>query len=123
VTLEPRDQHSREYVSIGAPYIARAEAICSAAHDRLKAMFLPSPVSESDFKAYNAMAARVLDETITELRADPPPEPFRAEFEQAYEFGDRLVRELRREAVGDHGIIHAFGGQPGLHECTFDLPS
>jgi hypothetical protein len=117
------DQHTREYVAIGAPYIARADAICTAARDRLETTFGPPPTGPVDtnvdaYEAYGAMAARVLEEALAELRAVPPPDAFRAEWERAYALGDQLVRELRAETTGgEPGVLHAFGGQPGLHEC------
>ena len=116
------EQHTREYVAIAAPYIARAEAICIAAHDRLDATFVPPPTGPFEanidaYKAYDAMSARVLEEALAELRAVPPPEAFRALFEQAYGLGDQLVG-LLRGAQGDiQGAVHAYGHQPGLHEC------
>ena len=124
------DQHTREYVAIGAPYIARAEAICTAAHARLKDTLGPYPINANvdAHAAYEAMAAPFLEEALTELRAVPPPEAFRDQFEQAYALGDQFVRLLRGQApAGGPGsnwrdVRHALGGQPGLSECTFNLP-
>jgi hypothetical protein len=121
------DQHSREYVAAGVPYIDRAHAICAAAHDRLAVEFGPSPgesgeTSPASWQTYFIAAADILDETLAELRAVPPPEPFREEFEYSYSVGDQVVRQLRGEGDGDQGAIHWFGGTPGLHACTFELP-
>jgi hypothetical protein len=117
------EQHRREYVAAGAPYIGRVETICAAAHDRLDAMVGPPPETGSldgYSRGYNPAAALVLQETLTELRELPPPEPFRGDFAYAYSLGDRLVRQLRGE-VGDAAVIHSLGAL-GMHECTFDLP-
>jgi hypothetical protein len=115
------DQHTREFVAIGAPYIARAEAICAAAHDRLETTSDPPPTGPFDanvdaYEAYDAMSARILEEALAELRAVPPPEAFRVQFQQAYALGDNLVGLLRNEP-GDALDVHAFGAQPGLGQC------
>ena len=73
------------------------------------------------------MTAAFLEEALTELRAVPPPEAFRVQFEGAYALGDQFVGLLRGEEPADPGaswvsVRHALGGQPGLSECTFNLP-
>ena len=116
------DQHTREYVAAGVPYIARADAICAAAHDRLEATFGPLPTGSVDanldaYEAYRAATARVLEDALAELRAVPPPDAFRAEWESAYALGDRVVRDLRGETTVSQDELHVFGSQPGLHQC------
>ena len=123
------EQHTREYAAAGAAYIARAEAICTAAHDRLEAMFgpppQPGPFGSDAWQAYFAMSARVLEVVLPELRAVPPPEAFLEEFGRACAAGDRLVAQLREGGVAAAFALEDqgwFATHPGLRECTFDLP-
>jgi hypothetical protein len=116
------DQHTREYVAIGAPYIERAEKICAAARARFLNSVDPAPTFDSieSYTEYLKAVAPFLQEVLVELRAVPPPEPFRAEFERAYAGGDALVQAFRGGELPDPGNGASFTGQPGLRECNFD---
>jgi hypothetical protein len=124
------DAHTREYVAAGVPYVARANAICTAAHERLKntvGTAPEEPFGSERSRAYYAAATHILQETLVELRAVPPPEPFRVEFEAAYRLGDAMVSSLLSLSHGytDSGYSdarHGLGANPALAECTFDLP-
>lgn len=65
--------HTGEYAGSGRSYIARADAICRAAHQRVR--------EEGGPEFYNESWGRILDEALTELRAVPPPEAVRARFD------------------------------------------
>jgi hypothetical protein len=112
-------QRSREYVDVASDvsYIARAAAICTAAHARVLDEGEPRPF-------YNESWGRILDEALTELRALPPPEAVRAQFDQAYalveQFADDMLSGSLEDSTAD--AIHQLEGLPGMQECTFHGP-
>lgn len=112
------EQHSRSYVAFGASaaYVARAEAICTAAHSRV--------LKEGEPPYYSESWGRILDEALTELRTVPPPEAVRAQFDQAYALVEQFADEMLSGSVNDPtaDAIHQLEGLPGMQECTFHGP-
>jgi hypothetical protein len=121
------ERHTREYVASGAAYIARADAICSAAHQRV--------IEEGGPVFYNESWGRILDEALTELRAVSPPEAVRSQFDLAYALVEQMADAMMRPGgVGDErqvggdgstdfiDALHQVEGTPGMRECTFHGP-
>jgi hypothetical protein len=89
-------QHVREYVTSHHRFVARADAICAAAHDRLNEELRAAGVdTDPRLPAYVEAAARIPDETRVELRAVPTPETIRAEFDNGYTLVEQLAQDLR----------------------------
>jgi len=111
------EQHSRSYAATGASYIARAAAICAAAHEQVLEEGEPRPF-------YNESWGRILDEALTELRALQPPEAVRAQFDQAYALVEQFADDMRSGSLNDPtaDTIHQLEGLPGMQECTFHGP-
>jgi hypothetical protein len=111
-------QHSQSYADFGATaaYVARAEAICTAAHSQVLEQGEPRPF-------YNESWGRILDEALTELRTVPPPEAVRAQFEQAYALVEQFADDMLSGSLDDTvDAIHQLEGLPGMQECTFHGP-
>jgi hypothetical protein len=109
------EQRSREYVASGASYIARAAAICTAAHSRVFEEGEPRPF-------YNESWGRILEEALTELRALPPPEAVRAQFDQAYALVEQFADGMLSSNRNFVDAIHKLEVLPGMQECTFHGP-
>jgi hypothetical protein len=114
----------REYVTTQAAFIARADAICAAAHDRLNVELRAAGIEiESELPAYRDAAARILDEAVVELRSAPAPEAFRAEFDSGYSLVEQLAGALRGTGTRQADLVDQIRGLPlGLTRCTFSLP-
>jgi hypothetical protein len=115
---------TREYVASRDAFIARADAICTAAHDRLNEELRAAGVEiDSELPAYREAAAGVLDETLVELRAIPAPEAFRAEFDGSYALVEQLAGDLRGTGAGQAATVEQIHQlRLGLYRCTFNLP-
>lgn len=116
------EQHTRDYAAAGSQYIDRAGQICSTAHQRV--------IQEGGDEFYTDSWGRILDQALTELRAVPPPEAVRAQFDQAYALAQQMADTMMRPgAVGtdDAGTdfidaLHQVEATPGMQECTFHGP-
>jgi len=85
-----------------AKYIARADAICTAASDRLRAAE-PKPGAKltelEELAGWSKAAARASKRAIAELRTLPPPKADRVAVKRVLSFMERLPRVLRRLAA------------------------
>ena len=108
--------HTGEYAGSGRSYIARADAICGAAHQRVR--------EEGGPEFYNESWGRILDEALTELRAVPPPEAVRARFDEAYALVEQLADAMMISDTNPSlvDLLHQIEGVPGMQECTFHGP-
>jgi hypothetical protein len=108
--------HTGEYAGSGRSYIARADAICGAAHQRVR--------EEGGPEFYNESWGRILDEALTELRAVPPPEAVRARFDEAYALVEQLADGMMNSDTNPNlvDVLHQIEGAPGMQECTFHGP-
>jgi hypothetical protein len=121
------ERHTGDYAAAASRYIDRAREICSAAHQRV--------IQEGGPVFYNESWGRILDEALTELRAVPPPEALRAQFDLAYALVEQMADAMMRPGgvgderqVGEDGstdfidALHQVEGTPGMRECTFHGP-
>jgi hypothetical protein len=115
---------TQEYVTSRAGFVARADAMCTAAHDRLNEELRAGGVEiDSELPAYREAAVGVLDETLVELRSLPAPEAARAEFDHGYALVDQLAGALRGTGAGQAATVEQIHQvQLGLERCTFNLP-
>ena len=90
------ERHIHEFIESGAAYIARADAICTAAHERYDGLVAASAGGET---ANSQAAADIIDEALAELRAIPPPEASQARFEYGYRLLEQLADTLRPSAT------------------------
>ena len=82
-----------------AKYVARADAICSAATSRVRAALLTPGTKLTELQAWNKVAARVSEKALAKLRALPPPEPDRARVKLLLSFMERQTDVLRQAAT------------------------
>jgi hypothetical protein len=108
--------HTGEYAGSGRSYIARADAICGAAHQRVR--------EEGGPEFYSESWGRILDEALTELRAVPPPEAVRARFDEAYALVEQLADAMMNSDTNPNlvDVLHQIEGLPGMQACTFHGP-
>jgi hypothetical protein len=111
-----RALHTGEYAGSGRSYIARADAISGAAHQRVR--------EEGGPEFYSESWGRILDEALTELRAVPPPEAVRARFDEAYALVEQLSDGMMNSDTNPNlaDVLHQIEGAPGMQECTFHGP-
>ncbi len=86
------ERHTGEFVESGGAYIARARAICTAAHERydgLEAASAQSGVVDSE------AAAGILEDALVELRVLPSPAVVQERFDLGYTLVEQLVDSLR----------------------------
>lgn len=107
-------EHVDAYVGTGRSYIDRARAICDAA----------PPQVPNGSELYSDAFGRVLERTLLELRAMPPPLPVRAQFDHAYSIAERLADAMLAARSGPDVIdlIHELERLPGMRACTFYGP-
>jgi hypothetical protein len=79
-----------------AAYIARADAICTAAHNSFQDLVAASP--ENGTVSTDA-AARIVEEALATLRAVPPPKDAQARFDVGYALLEQLVDAFRQLAA------------------------
>jgi hypothetical protein len=121
-------QRTREFVTSRAGFVARADAMCTAANqDRLNEELRAAGIErDAQLPAYRDAAARILDETLVELRAIPAPEANRAEFDSGYALVEQLAQALRGSEPGQAentvDQIHQHPLGLALERCTFGLP-
>ncbi len=128
------ERHSAEFVASGDAYIARARAICTAAHDSYDGLVSATAQGEA---VDTETAARILEEAVVELRVLPPPAIVDATFAAGYTQLDQLVDWLRRSAepttatavdtptsTDDQDLTNLLNGiahrQIGLERCAFN---
>jgi hypothetical protein len=94
-------------------------------------VFASSRSSSPGDEFYTDSWGRMLDQALTELRAVPPPEAVRAQFDQAYALAQQMADTMMRPGgVGntDDGgtdfidTLHQVEATPGMQECTFHGP-
>jgi hypothetical protein len=87
------EQYTGEFIESGAAYIARARAICAAAHEDYDRLVADSAGSEA---AEAEAALGVLFETLAELQTLPPPTAVQAPFDLGFSLIQQLIDALHR---------------------------
>jgi hypothetical protein len=85
-------RHAGEFVESGGAYLARASAICTAAHERYDATATSAGSEGADAEA----AAGILEDALVELRSVPPPEAVQERFDLGYTVLEQVVDSLRQ---------------------------
>ena len=91
-------RYTAKFSGSGAAYIARADAICTAANERYHDLVDASP--ENGTVALQA-AARALEGAIAELRAVPPPADVQTRFDHGYALLQQVIDAFRQMAAAD----------------------
>jgi len=102
-------RYTDEFGGSDAAYVARADAICSAANDRYHGLVAASP--ENGTVAPDA-AAGIVEEALATLRAAPPPKEAQARFDEGYALLEQLVDALRQLAAEGAAPVTASDSAP-----------
>jgi hypothetical protein len=89
-------RYASEFVESGDAYVARARAICTAAHAKYDGLVAPGAPNEGSAPE---AAAGVLAEALAQLQALPPPATVRGSFEVGFSLIDQLAEASRRLPV------------------------
>ncbi len=101
-----------------AEYTSRAQAICEAAEARLRGEIEELDAAGIGDEAFNEFAVRWAEKALVELRAVPPPEAVRVEFERDYSLLERDIEALRLWAEGKE---HPASWTPAAHSIQQSL--
>ena len=89
-------RHAGEFVDSGGAYLARARAICTAAHETYDIAAGEAESETADF----TVATDILEDALVELRSLPAPQAAEERFDRGYTALERLVDSLRQLAAG-----------------------
>jgi hypothetical protein len=124
-TTTSLDVHAQAVATAYSALSAQVSSICSAAHARLASELTAAgidPADPSGSSAGTEAMARVLDETLPELRALVPPDLIRDWWAIAYSRLAQLPTAWRNPsatgAASAAGIIHSVEYEFGLMDCT-----
>jgi len=120
-------RYTGEFVESGDAYVARARAICTAAHQRYDGLVAASASTQA---APPDAADRVLHDALAELQALAPPAAVRHSFEIGFSLIDELVGAIGQlpadapPSTADEGLRSPLAQLPhleiGLERCAIN---
>jgi hypothetical protein len=119
------DSYPANFFAAERAFSVQVKRICSAANDRYMSERAAAGIAAQMGQAQMELMARVLDETLPQLRALVPPDLIREAWETTYWLLAQLPNAWRNpNAVpGFPAIIGAIWDEFGVAGCTFDSGS